>query len=292
MDAAHVARQRVRASRRHALGRVGLYAAAIATALVAALPFLWGTITALKQDADLYNAENAPFVFNLAPTWEHVSYLFEETQFLTFAWNTLWVGLLVVAITLAVSLPAAYSLGRLNMPWAGPLGIAIFFVYLVPPTLLFISLSRVVSSSGLQDSTWSLILIYPTITIPVSVWLLTGFMKAIPRDVEEQAMVDGHSRAGAFLRIVVPLALPGIVAVVIFAFTLTAHEFIYALAFISPSASKTISIGVPTQLIRGDVFFWQSLQAAGILVAVPIAFAFNLMLERFITGFTMGAVKG
>jgi multiple sugar transport system permease protein len=292
MDGAHVARQRVLASRRHALGRVGLYAAAIGAALVAALPFLWGTITALKQDADLYNAENAPFVFNLDPTFEHVSYLFEETQFLTFAWNTLWVGLLVVVITLAVSLPAAYSLGRLNMPWAGPLGIAIFFVYLVPPTLLFISLSRVVSSSGLQDSTWSLILIYPTITIPVSVWLLTGFMKAIPRDVEEQAMVDGHSRAGAFLRIVVPLALPGIVAVVIFAFTLTAHEFIYALAFISPSASKTISVGVPTQLIRGDVFFWQSLQAAGIMVAVPIAFAFNLMLERFITGFTMGAVKG
>jgi multiple sugar transport system permease protein len=292
MDAAHVAGQRVRASRRHALGRVGLYAAAIGAALVAALPFLWGTITALKQDADLYNAENAPFQFNLDPTSEHVSFLFGETQFLTFAWNTLWVGLLVVAITLAISLPAAYSLGRLNMPWAGPLGIAIFFVYLVPPTLLFISLSRVVSSSGLQDSTWSLILIYPTITIPVSVWLLTGFMKAIPRDVEEQAMVDGHSRAGAFARVVVPLALPGIVAVVIFAFTLTAHEFIYALAFISPSASKTISIGVPTQLIRGDVFFWQSLQAAGILVAVPIAFAFNLMLERFITGFTMGAVKG
>ncbi len=292
MDGAHVARLRARSARRHVLGRVGLYVAAVAAALVAALPFLWGTITALKQDADLYNVENAPFIFNQAPTSEHVSFLFDETQFLTFAWNTLWVGLLVVAITLAVSLPAAYSLGRLNMPWAGPLGIAIFFVYLVPPTLLFISLSRVVTSAGLQDSTWSLILIYPTITIPVSVWLLTGFMKAIPRDVEEQAMVDGHSRAGAFLRIVVPLALPGIVAVVIFAFTLTAHEFIYALAFISPSASKTISIGVPTQLIRGDVFFWQSLQAAGILVAVPIAFAFNLMLERFITGFTMGAVKG
>jgi multiple sugar transport system permease protein len=292
MDGALVARDRRRAARRHTAGRAGLYALAVGAALVAALPFVWGTITALKQDADLYNADNAPFRFNLAPTFEHVSFLFEDTQFLTFALNTLWVGLLVVAITLAVSLPAAYSLARLNMPWAGPLGIAIFFVYLVPPTLLFISLARVVSLTGLQDSTWSLVLIYPTITIPVSVWLLTGFLKAIPRDVEEQAMIDGHSRAGAFARVVVPLALPGIVAVVVFAFTLTAHEFIYALAFISPSSSKTISIGVPTQLIRGDVFFWQSLQAAGILVAVPIAFAFNLMLERFITGFTMGAVKG
>jgi multiple sugar transport system permease protein len=180
----------------------------------------------------------------------------------------------------------------LNMPWAGPLGIAIFFVYLIPPTLLFISLTRVVAILGLQDSAWSLVVIYPTITIPVSVWLLMGFLKAIPRDIEEQAMVDGYSRLAAFVRIVVPLSLPGLVAVVVFAFTLTAHEFIYALAFISPSSSKTISIGVPTELIRGDVFFWQSLQAAAILVAVPIAFVFNLLLERFITGFTMGAVKG
>jgi multiple sugar transport system permease protein len=177
------------------------------------------------------------------------------------------------------------------MRWAGPLGIAIFFVYLIPPTLLFISLSRVVSELGLQDSTWSLVVIYPTITIPVSVWLLIGFLKAIPRDIEEQAMVDGYSRIGAFRRVVIPLALPGIVAVVVFAFTLTAHEFIYALAFISPSTEKTISIGVPTELVRGDVFFWQSLQAAAVLVAVPIAFVFNLLLERFITGFTMGAVK-
>jgi multiple sugar transport system permease protein len=193
-------------------------------------------------------------------------------------------------ITLAVALPAAYSLARLNMRWAGPLGIAIF-VYLVPPTLLFISLSRVVAELGLQDSTWSLVLIYPTITIPVSVWLLIGFLKAIPRDVEEQAMVDGYSRIGAFQRVVIPLALPGIVAVVVFAFTLTAHEFIYALAFVSPSSEKVISTGVPTELVRGDIFFWQSLQAASVLVAVPIAFAFNLMLERFITGFTLGAVK-
>jgi multiple sugar transport system permease protein len=291
-DSAHVERTRRRTANRRRFGRVGLYLLAVIAALVAALPFIWGTITAFKRDADLYNSENNPFVFNLDPTGEHVSYLFDETSFLTFAANTLGVGLLVVAITLAVGLPAAYSLARLNMPWAGPLGIAIFLVYLVPPTLLFISLTRVVAILGLQDSTWSLIVIYPTITIPVSVWLLMGFLKAVPRDLEEQAMVDGYSRLGAFARIVIPLALPGIVAVVVFAFTLTAHEFIYALAFISPSDAKTISIGVPTELIRGDVFFWQSLQAAAILVAVPIAFAFNLLLERFITGFTMGAVKG
>jgi ABC-type glycerol-3-phosphate transport system permease component len=291
-DRRFVASARRRGAIRHRVERVALYGLAILAALIAAAPFIWGTVTAFKHDADLYNAENNPFVFNLEPTTEHVSFLLDETQFLTFAANTLWIGLVVVAITLAVAFPAAYSLARLNMPWAGPLGIAIFFVYLIPPTLLFISLTRVVAILGLQDSAWSLVVIYPTITIPVSVWLLMGFLKAIPRDIEEQAMVDGYSRLAALVRVVVPLALPGLVAVVVFAFTLTAHEFIYALAFISPSASKTVSIGVPTELIRGDVFFWQSLQAAAILVAVPIAFVFNLLLERFITGFTMGAVKG
>jgi multiple sugar transport system permease protein len=191
-----------------------------------------------------------------------------------------------------VALPAAYSLARLDMRWASGLGIAIFFVYLIPPSLLFISLSRIVVELGLQDSTWSLVLIYPTITIPVSVWLLMGFLKSIPRDIEEQAMVDGYSRVGAFVRTVIPLALPGIVAVIVFTFTLSAQEFIYALSFISQTGGKTISIGVPTELVRGDVFFWQSLQAATVIVAVTIAFAFNLFLGRIISGFTMGAVKG
>ncbi|MGH3993222.1 MAG: carbohydrate ABC transporter permease, partial [Pseudonocardiaceae bacterium] len=214
-DSAHVERTRRRAATRHRLGRVGLYLLALGAALVAALPFIWGTITAFKEDADLYNSANNPFVFNLDPTGEHVSFLFSDTQFLTFAANTLLVGLAVSALTLAVGLPAAYSLARLNMRWSGALGIAIFLVYLVPPTLLFISITRVVAILGLQDSTWSLIVIYPTITIPVSVWLLIGFLKAVPRDLEEQAMVDGYSRLSAFMRIVIPLALPGIVAVVV-----------------------------------------------------------------------------
>ena len=291
MTPAEVRRSRARVAIRRRFGRVGLYVAAVVAALAAATPFIWSTITMLKQDADLYNAQNNPFVFNLDPTTKHISYLFTDTKFLTFAVNTLWVGVLVVAITLAAGLPAAYSLARLNMRWASGLGIAIFFVYLVPPTLLFISLARVVSILGLQDSTWSLVLIYPTITIPVSVWLLMGFLKAIPRDVEEQAMVDGYSRVAAFWRVVIPMAMPGIIAVIVFAFTLTAHEFIYALAFVAPSSHKVISTGVPTELVRGDIFFWQSLQASAVLVAVPIAFVFNLLLERFITGFTMGAVK-
>lgn len=283
---------RRRAARRYRLGRVGLYASAIAFAFLGSAPFLWGGVTSFKQNPDLYNVTNNPFVFNQPPTFEHVRYLFESTPYLTFVRNTLVVGGLVVAITLLLALPAAYALARLNLRWSGPLGIGIFFVYLVPPSLLFISLSRLVAELGLQDSKWSLVLIYPTITVPVAVWLLIGFFRSVPRDIEEQAMVDGYSRLSAFLRIAIPLAFPGIVAVVVFAFTLSAHEFIYALAFNANAAETTVSVGVPTVLIRGDVFFWQSLQAAAILVAVPLAFVFNLLLERFITGFTMGAVKG
>lgn len=277
---------------RHVFGRIGVYLAAALAALLCAAPFLWSLITAFKQNRDLYNPNNNPFIYNRPATSDHFIYLFQNTSFGTFAWNTLWVGTLVVAITLLLGLPAAYALARLDRPWAGWFGVAIFLVYLVPPTLLFLSLSRLVVTLGLQDSTWSLVLIYPTITIPVSIWLMIGFLKAVPRDIEEQAMVDGHSRLSAFWRAVVPLAFPGIIAVIVFAFTLTASEFIYALAFVSPTTEKVISTGVPTELIRGDVFFWQSLQAATVLVAVPIALVFNLFLDRFITGFTQGAVKG
>jgi multiple sugar transport system permease protein len=283
---------RRRYARRHRLGRVGLYVLAIGSAVLAAGPFVWAAITAFKQDSDLYRRRNNPFVFNQEPTLTHIELLFQRTAFATFAWNTLWVGVLVVVITLGLALPAAYSLARLDRPWAGWFGVAIFLVYLVPPSLLFLSLSRLVVTVGLQDSTWSLVLIYPTITIPVSIWLLIGFLKAVPKDIEEQAMVDGYSRLAAFWRAVVPLTFPGIVAVVVFAFTLTASEFIYALAFVAPTTEKVLSTGVPTELVRGDVFFWQSLQAATVLVAIPIAIVFNIFLDRFIAGFTQGAVKG
>ena len=289
-NSAEVLRRRY--ARRHLLGRIGVYVAAVFASLICAGPFLWSAVTALKLNSDLYDVTNNPLVFNDPATLDHVVFLFQGTAFPTFLWNTVWVGMLVVAITLLFALPAAYSLARLDRPWAGAIGIAMFFVYLVPPTLLFLSLSRIVVALGLQDSTWSLVVVYPTITIPVCTWLLIGFLKGIPKDIEEQAMVDGYSRVGAFVRTIIPLLFPGIVAVIVFAFTVTASEFIYALAFVSPTAEKVISTGVPTELVRGDVFFWQSLQAATVLVAFPIAFVFNLFLDRFITGFTMGAVKG
>jgi len=281
-----------RYARRRRWGRVGLYVAVVLLTLFAAFPFLWGAITSFKANQDLYSRDNNPFLFNFPPTLEHVRLLLHDTPFDTFVTNTLVVAVLVVLITLAASIPAAYSLARLDLRWGGAMGIAIFFVYLIPPSLLFISLSRVVSQLGLQDSRWALVVVYPTITIPVSVWLLIGFFKSIPRDMEEQAMVDGYGRVGAFVRTVLPLSFPGIVAVVVFTATLSASEFIYALAFVSRTSQKTIAVGVPTELVRGDVFFWQSLQAATILVAVPIALVFNAFLKRFVAGFTMGAVKG
>lgn len=281
-----------KADRRRALGRFGVYAAAILFAFAAAFPFSWALITMFKQSNDLYVKGNNPFWYNEPPTLEHVEYLFAQTNYLTFLRNTVIVGLAVTAITLVIALPAAYALARLRLRWGERMGIAIFLVYLIPATLLFIPMTRVVNYLGIQESLWALIVVYPTITIPIASWLLMGFFKGIPMDIEEQAMVDGQSRIGAITRVVLPLMFPGIVAVIVFAFTLSAHEFIYALSFNKSSAVKTIATGVPTELIRGDVFFWQSLQAAVIIFAVPIALIFNAFLDRFITGFTMGAVKG
>ncbi|HWB87736.1 MAG TPA: carbohydrate ABC transporter permease [Acidimicrobiia bacterium] len=281
-----------RARRRRVWGRTGLYASAIAFSLFAVFPFSWALISMFKQSSDLYVKDNNPFWFNMGPTLEHLRLLFVETNYLTFIRNSFIVGLAVTLITLVLALPMAYALARLRLRWGERMGIAVFLVYLIPPTLLFIPMTRVVTYLGLQESLWSLILVYPTITIPISSWLLMGFFKGIPMDIEEQAMVDGQSRIGAISRVVLPLMVPGIIAVVVFAFTLSAHEFIYALAFNKSSAVKTIATGVPTELIRGDVFFWQSLQAAVIIVAIPIALVFNAFLDRFIKGFTMGAVKG
>jgi multiple sugar transport system permease protein len=272
--------------------RVLLYAAAVTAALIGLGPFLWSLVTSFKQNRDLYDPSSNPFTFNRPATSDHVAYLFSGTAFPTFVWNTLWVGALVVIITIGLGLPAAYALARLNRSWGGALGVGIFLVYLVPPSLLFLSLSRVVVGVGLQDSAWSLVLVYPTITLPVAIWLLMGFLRGIPQDIEEQAMVDGYSRVGAFGRTVVPLAVPGIVAVGVFSFALCASELIYALAFVSPTSQKVLSTGVPTELIRGDVFYWQTLQAATVLVALPLAAVFNVFLDRVVAGFTAGAVKG
>jgi multiple sugar transport system permease protein len=248
--------------------------------------------TVFKQNTDLYNGKNNPFWYNDPPTLANVRLLFEKTNYERFLINTIVVAFFVVIITLLGAVPAAYSLTRLAGRWGEGLGIGIFLVYLVPPTLLFIPMSRVVAELGLRNTRWAMIVVYPTFTIPFCTWLLMGFFKSIPWDIEEQAMIDGYSRLGAIWRAVIPISIPGILTVIVFSVALTMHEFVYALAFVTSSSQKTISIGVTTELIRGDVFFWQSLMAAAVIVAIPVALVYNFFLDRFIAGFTLGTVKG
>ena len=257
-----------------------------------AFPFYWMVIATFKQNIDLYGMENNPFIFNLPPTLDNLRLLFTQTRFLRWLENTALVGGIVVIITLLLAVPAAYALTRLTGRWGERLGIAIFLTYLVPPTLLFIPLSRVVASLGLQDTIWSLVLVYPSVTVPFSIWLLMGFFKSIPRELEDAAMVDGLTRFGAFIRMVVPISLSGILTVVIFTFTLVTQEYVYALTFISPESQQMVGVGIPIFLVRGDVYFWGSLMAACLIASLPIAFIYNLFLDRFIAGFTVGAVKG
>jgi multiple sugar transport system permease protein len=274
-----------------ALREGGFYSAVAFFVILAGFPFYWMLITAFKTNSDLYNVTNIPFWFNEMPTLAHVKYLFEQTLFTRWLLNSLIIGACVVAITLVTALPAGYSLTRMTGRNGEALGIGIFLTYLVPPTLLFLPLSRVISILGLQDSMWSLVLVYPTFTIPFCTWLLMGFFKAVPREIEEAAIVDGCSIFGAFVKMVLPLSLPAILTVVIFTFTLTLQEFVYALTFISSSSQKTITLGVATDLVRGDIFFWGELMAGALIAAIPVAIAYNLFLDRFIAGITGGAVK-
>lgn len=257
-----------------------------------AFPFYWMVIATFKQNADLYNVQANPFIFNMKPSLDNLRLLFQETRFVRWLGNTALVGGIVVAITLLLSIPAAYALARLTGRWGERLGIGIFLTYLVPPTLLFIPLSRVVAVLGLQDTIWSLVLVYPSVTIPFSIWLLMGFFKSIPKELEDAAMVDGLTRFGAFVKMVVPISKSGILTVVIFTFTLVTQEFVYALTFISPESQQMVGVGIPIFLVRGDVYFWGSLMAACLIASIPIAFLYNLFLDRFIAGFTVGAVKG
>jgi multiple sugar transport system permease protein len=267
------------------------YAVLAIFAVLLAFPFYWMLIATFKQNIDLYNTDNNPFIFNLPPTLDHLKLLFFETRYVRWLGNTAFVGVLVVIITLALSLPAAYALARLTGRWGQRVGIGIFLTYLIPPTLLFIPLSRIVAVLGLQDTIWSLVLVYPSFTIPFSVWLLMGFFKSIPRELEDAAMVDGLTRFGAFFRLVVPISISGILTVVIFTFTLVTQEFVYALTFISPESQQMVGVGIPIFLVRGDVYFWGSLMAACLITSLPIALLYNIFLDRFIAGFTVGAIK-
>jgi multiple sugar transport system permease protein len=277
------------------LKRAGLYAAAGFFTVLAVFPFYWMLVTAFKEDNDLYVAATVrthiPWIFNQAPTLEHFQYLLRETAYLAWVRNTAMVGVAVVVVTLIFAVPAGYALARLTGRWGERLGIGIFLTYLVPPTLLFIPFSRVIAVLGLQNSLWALVLVYPTFTIPFCTWLLMGFFRSIPRDIEEQAMIDGYSRLAALRMVVLPLAVSGVLTAAFFSFTLVMQDFVYALTFISSVGKMTVSLGIPVVLF-GDVFNWGAMMAAALITSIPIAIVYNLFIDRFIAGLTAGAVKG
>jgi len=278
-------------SLRHFALRLILIAVLAVFIAQALFPFVWMAITAFKRDSDLYNPTNNPFLFNEPPTLEHFRLLFRETKFPRWIVNSAWVGLATVLITLCLALPAGYALARLRGRFGQHLAIAVFLTYLIPPTLLFIPLSQIVSTLGLQDKTWSLVVTYPSLAVPFVSWLLMGFFRSLPTELEEAALVDGATRFIAFWRILLPLAVPGILTAVIFTFTLAVNEFIYALTFVSISDLKTVSVGVPTDLIRGDVFFWGAIMASALVVSLPVALLYNAFLDRFVQGLTAGALR-
>jgi multiple sugar transport system permease protein len=278
---------RAKAARRTALIYLGL----IPFLLIAVFPIFWMLVTALKQEPDLYRMDVVPFWFHLPPTLKNFDFLFHRTSYGDWIVNTMLVAFWVSAITLLTAVPAGYALARLRLPFAENMGIGIFMTYLVPPIILFIPLARVVSTLELQDSWWSLVVVYPTFTIPFCTWLLMGFFKTVPFEIEEAAMLDGCGQFGALLRVVLPVSLPGLITSVIFSFTLSMQDFLYSLAFVAVSDQKPVPLGVATELIRGDVYFWGSLMAGALLVGVPVAIVYNLFLDKFISGITGAAIK-
>jgi len=254
-------------------------------------PFYWMVITIFKANTDLYNPANNPLWFNAAPTFANVQYLFEQTRFVQWMINSLVIGVAVVAITLALAVPAGYALARLRLRGAQHLGIIIFATYLIPPTLLFIPLTRVVHTLGLQNTIWSLVVVLPTISIPFTVWLLTGFFKNVPFEIEEAALVDGATRWQAVVHVVLPISRAGLAAAGMFAFAISLQAFLYPLVFTSSTAVKPVTLGVVTDLIRGDVFFWGSLMAGALFAGLPVALLFNYFLDDFVEGITGGAIK-
>ena len=278
---------RAKEVRRHTLIYLGLAPFLV----LAVFPILWMAITAIKQDSDLYLVDAIPFWFQQAPTWKNFDFLFHSTSYGDWIVNTMVISFWVSAITLLTAMPAGYALARLRLPFAESLGIGIFMTYLVPAIILFIPLARVVSTLDLQDSWWSLVVVYPTFTIPFCTWLLMGFFKTVPFEIEEAAMVDGCGQLGALLRVVLPVSWPGVITATIFSFTLSMQDFLYSLAFVSISDQKPVPLGVATELIRGDIYFWGSLMAGALLVGVPVAIVYNLFLDKFITGITGAAIK-
>jgi multiple sugar transport system permease protein len=268
------------------------YANLVPFIFFALFPFYFMLITSLKSNAELYSLKSVPLWIQGGVIADHYRYLFERTQFLTWLKNSLIISVTATTVSLVISILAGYSLARLRFPGVGSFGTAVFITYLVPPTLLFLPLSQVVVWLGISDTIWALIVTYPTFLVPFSTWLLMGYFRTIPREIEECALVDGATRTQTLLRIALPMAIPGVVCVTLFGFTLTWNEFIYALTFVSQTANKTAVVGVTADLIRGDIYYWGSLMAGAVVASVPVVVCYVFFLDYYVSGLTAGAVKG
>jgi multiple sugar transport system permease protein len=278
------------------LGRVGGRVALTYVPLVVLLifllaPFYWMIITSFKPDPELYNAAISPLVV-WHPTLEQFAQLFSLTPYLEWAVNSLIVSSLSTGIALLFGLPAGYAMARLRFHGSGAVGMAIFGTYLVPATLLFIPMYQIIGALGLLDTRWALVVVYPTFLTPFCTWLMSGYFKTIPKELEDCARVDGSSRFGAMWRIAIPLAKPGIVSAGIFAFTASWNEFLYALTLVSDVDQKTLPLGVVATLVNFDAYPWGSLMAGALLGSIPIAIIYSFFVENYATGLTAGAVKG
>ena len=259
--------------------------------LFALFPFYHMTLTSLKTDRELYDRAAPPLLIRQGPTLEHYKKLIFETAFVTWTKNSLMITALATSVSVVIGTVAAYALARLRFFGVSRFGTGIIVTYLVPTSLLFVPLAKVVNWLGLGDSKWALVVTYPTFLVPFCTWLLMGYFRTVPKEVEECAMVDGATRIQALFRIVLPIAIPGLVCAILFAFTLSWNEFIYALTFTSSSEQFTASVGVTTELIRGDIYFWGSLMAGAVLGSVPIVIVYVFFLDYYVSGLTAGAVK-
>jgi multiple sugar transport system permease protein len=263
----------------------------LAVALIFALfPFYWMAVTALKPNSELYNPKLMPLVVH-NPSLKHFRDLLSETGFIEWTYNTMLVAVISTAISLVFGIMLAYPLARMRFPGAALIAFTVAATYLVPQPLLFIPLADIINSLGLGDTLTSVILTYPTLLVPFCAWLLMGYFRTVPHDLEDAARIDGATRVQTMVRIVLPLCTPGFISAGIFAFTLAQNEFLYALIFLTDSSVRTVPVGAITELVRGDVFFWGQLMAAALLGSIPVAVIYSFFVEHYVAGLTAGAVK-
>jgi len=278
-------------ARRPLMRRVAIHLGLLPFLIFALFPFYHMTLTSLKQDRELYDRFAVPLIITQGPTLEHYTKLIWDTEFLTWTKNSLMVTILATAISVVIGTIAAYALARMRFFGVGAFGTGIFVTYLVPTSLLFLPLAQVVNWIGLADSKWALVLTYPTFLVPFCTWLLMGYFRTVPKEIEECAMLDGCNRLQTLIRILLPVAVPGVICAALFAFTLSWNEFLYALVFVSPAELKTLTVGVFSELIRGDIYYWGGLMAGACIGSFPIVIAYVFFLDYYVSGLTAGAVK-